>query len=212
MKIISYIRVSTRQQEQSGLGLEAQQHAIEQFVRSGQHEQIASFREIESGKINSRPELTKALELCRKSKATLVIAKLDRLSRNALFLLTLRDSGVDFVCCDCPNADRFTVGILALVAEREREMISQRTKDGLAAARRRGVRLGNPQWQNTLGKMATARKAQAMEFRSKILPVIAELREAKVSTLSAIAHCLNLRGLKTATGKPFLPQTVCALL
>ena len=105
---------------------------------------LAEFAEVESGKRANREELMKAIALCRKQKATLVIAKLDRLARNAAFLLNLRDSGVDFVAVDMPHADKFTVGIMALVAEKERDLISQRTKDGLAAAKRRGIRLGNP--------------------------------------------------------------------
>lgn len=213
MKIVSYIRVSTKAQGESGLGLEAQQHAVNHFVNNGGHDLMAAFNEVESGKNNDRPELKKALAMCRESGATLLIAKLDRLSRNAAFLLTLQDSGVEFVCCDCPNADRFTVGILALVAQRERELISQRTREGLAAAKRRGTKLGNPRWQSTIPKMVQARKDGAVKFRAEILPAIMELKNrAGATSLTEISDCLNLRGLKTSTGKAFRPQTVFALL
>src|SRR5439155_23680324 len=116
---------------------------------------------VESGKHKDRPELDKAIALCRKTKAKLLIAKLDRLSRNAAFLLNLRDSGVDFVAVDMPHADKFTVGIMALVAEKERDMISQRTKDSLAAARRRGIKLGNPRPAQALKVAQTANLARA---------------------------------------------------
>jgi DNA invertase Pin-like site-specific DNA recombinase len=211
MKYVIYRRISIGSQE-NGYGLEAQKYIADEYLKFRKDaEVIGDFNEVASGAKNNRPQLKLALELCGKTHATLLIAKLDRLSRNATFLLTLRDSGVDFVCCDHPNADRFTIGVLALVAEQEREMISQRTRDALAAAKRRGVKLGNPRWQDAIGKMNAGRSEKAVEFRARVLPVIAELRAANVTTLGQIAHCLNVRGLKTFTGKPFLPQTVQAL-
>src|SRR6185369_16291105 len=148
---VTYYRVSTDRQGISGLGMDAQKTAVQNFLNGGTWELIGEFAEVESGKRKQRPELDKAIALCRRTGARLVIAKLDRLARNAAFLLNLRDSGVDFVCCDMPFADKLTVGVMALMAEREAEMISQHTKDGLAAAKRRGIKLGNP-------KLARARK------------------------------------------------------
>jgi DNA invertase Pin-like site-specific DNA recombinase len=143
-RFVAYERVSTKRQGASGLGLEAQRKAIDDFVASRGAEVIARFTEVESGKLADRPELGKALHLAKVTGAVLLIAKLDRLSRNAAFLLTLRDSGVRFVAADMPEANDLTVGIMALVAEQEREAITRRTKEALAAARARGVKLGNP--------------------------------------------------------------------
>jgi DNA invertase Pin-like site-specific DNA recombinase len=143
-KLVAYERVSTARQGKSGLGLEAQRKAIEDYAATKGGTILARFTEVESGRKNDRPELEKALQLARITGATLVIAKLDRLSRNAAFLLTLRDAGVSFVACDMPEANDLTVGIMALVAQQEREAISRRTKEALAAAKARGVKLGNP--------------------------------------------------------------------
>src|SRR5262249_19254047 len=137
---IAYYRVSTDRQGRSGLGLEAQQAAVRAYL--GQAAPIAEFTEVETGKRNDRPELKEALALCRKRKAKLVIAKLDRLSRNLAFIAALMDSGVEFVAVDNPHATRLTLHILAAVAEHERLMIAERTKAALQAAKARGVRLG----------------------------------------------------------------------
>lgn len=148
MKIVAYQRVSTSKQGQSGLDLDAQWAAIQTYAAQAQGAVIERFTEVESGKSNSRPELAKALQLAKLTGAVLVIAKLDRLSRNAAFLLTLRDSGVHFVAADMPDANDLTVGIMALVAEQERQAISKRTKEALKAAKTRGTRLGKPWlWQ-----------------------------------------------------------------
>ncbi|MCR9275464.1 MULTISPECIES: recombinase family protein [Mameliella] len=144
-KIIAYERVSTARQGRSGLGLEAQRSAIEAFAASRSAGVLARFTEVESGKRNTRPELDKALNLARLTGATLVIAKLDRLSRDAAFLLNLQASGVSFLACDMPEANDLTVGIMALVAQQERETISRRTKEALAAAKARGVKPRKPQ-------------------------------------------------------------------
>jgi DNA invertase Pin-like site-specific DNA recombinase len=143
-KIVAYTRVSTQKQGRSGLGLDAQRQAIKNFVMQRNARVMETFVEIESGKHNDRPELNKALDHARRTASTLVIAKLDRLSRNAAFLLTLRDSGVKFVAADIPDATNMTVGLLAVIAEAEREAISKRTKEALAAAKARGTKLGNP--------------------------------------------------------------------
>ena len=168
------------------------------------------FSEVESGKFSDsqRPQLAAALEYAKRNKATLVIAKLDRLARNAEFLLRLQNSGVDFVCCDCPNADKFTVGILALVAQRERELISERTRLGLAAAKTKGVKLGTPNPQKAVAAMVTANRTAKLEFTIKVLPVIEEIRSAGVKTLQGIADCLNRRGIPTRSGKTWYPSSV----
>src|ERR1700733_13019806 len=140
-KFVAYYRVSTAKQGKSGLGLEAQRKAVDDFLAGGNWRAMKEFVEIESGKKNDRPELAKAFQACRLFGAKLVIAKLDRLSRNAHFLLGLEQAGVDFVAADMPQANRLTVGILAMVADEERRMISARTKAALAAAKRRGTRL-----------------------------------------------------------------------
>src|SRR5271165_985740 len=124
-KFVAYYQVSTTKQGINGLGMDAQKQAVASYLDGGDWELLAEFAEVETGKRNNRQELAKALALCRKEKAILLIAKLDRLARNAAFLLNLRDSGVDFIAVDMPHADRFTVGIMALVAEKERDMISQ---------------------------------------------------------------------------------------
>jgi DNA invertase Pin-like site-specific DNA recombinase len=204
-KFVPYYRVSTGRQGRSGLGLEAQRHAVTEFLNGGSWKVVGEFIEIESGKRSgNRPELAKALALCRLHGAKLVIAKLDRLSRNAHFLLGLKESGVDFVCVDMPNANRLTVGIMAMVAEDEAERISQRTKDALAAAKRRGVKLGGNRGTMPTAKMQKASKAalqtRAASRAADIAPVIAELRAAGASSLRALAEGLNAKGIPTARG------------
>ena len=139
-KWISYLRVSTDRQGKSGLGIEAQGHSVAEYLNGGWL--IKEYVEIESGKRIDRPMLAEAIKACRAYGAKLVIAKLDRLSRDAHFLLGLEKAGVDFVAADMPNANRLTVGIMAMVAEEERRMISKRTKEALVAAKARGVKLG----------------------------------------------------------------------
>jgi DNA invertase Pin-like site-specific DNA recombinase len=140
---VAYYRVSTDKQGKSGLGLDAQRQAVTYFV-NGRGEIRAEFTEIESGRKNDRPQLLEALATCRRLKATLVIARLDRLARNVAFISNLMESRVDFVAVDMPEANRLTIHILAAVAEHEREMISKRTKAALQVAKMRGIRLGNP--------------------------------------------------------------------
>lgn len=203
-KFVPYYRVSTKRQGRSGLGLEAQQHAVREYLNGGDWQIAGEFTEVETGKRNDRPELDKALAMCRLHGAKLVIAKLDRLSRNAAFLLNLRDSGVDFVCADMPNANRLTVGIMAMVAEDEAERISARTKAALAAAKRRGVTLGGFRGKIPTARhrtlSAAARQREAGDRAADLAPTIAELRAAGATSLRAIADGLNSQSIPTARG------------
>jgi DNA invertase Pin-like site-specific DNA recombinase len=211
-KFVAYFRVSTTKQGINGLGMDAQRNAVMNYLNGGSWKLLAEFAEVESGKRNNREELAKAIALCRKDGATLVIAKLDRLARNAAFLLNLRDSGVDFIAVDMPHADKFTVGIMALVAEKERDLISQRTRDGLAAARRRGKKLGNPHPAGALKAAHAVNLVRADAYAKSLLPIVQEIKAAHVTTLRGIAQCLNARGFKTPNGKAFKPQSVKNLL
>lgn len=206
-KLVAYERVSTARQGRSGLGLEAQRKAIDDYVAGQRADLLARFTEVESGRRADRPELAMAIDLARLTGATLVIAKLDRLSRNAAFLLTLRDSGVRFLACDMPEANSLTVGIMALVAEQEREAISRRTKEALAAAKARGVTLGNPNGAAALrrsddGGVALRRTVteNADTFARSLAPVLADIRAQGHTTLRAIAAELNSRGIRTRRG------------
>src|SRR5215210_5564200 len=155
---VAYYRVSTERQGRSGLGLEAERKAVEDFLNGGNWRLVDEFKEIESGKHSDRPALAKAFRACRLHGAKLVIAKLDRLSRDAHFLLGLEKAGVDFVAADMPTANRLTVGIMAMVADEERRFISKCTKGLLAAAKARGVALG--------GNRGTIISAEAREASS----------------------------------------------
>ena len=199
-RFVAYYRVSTDRQGKSGLGLEAQQKAVMDYLNGGAWELIADFTEVESGKRADRPELVKALELCRRHKARLVIAKLDRLSRNLAFIAALMESGVEFLAVDNPNANELTVHILAAVAQHEREMISERTRAALQAAKARGTRLGNPRLSEAGALGAAASKAAASRFATNVLPIIREIEEAGARSASAIAAKLNARNVKTARG------------
>jgi len=210
---VAYYRVSTSKQGINGLGMEAQQAAVREFLSSGKStELIGEFSEVESGKRKNRPELEKAIALCRKAKARLVIAKLDRLARNAAFTLALRDSGVDFVAADMPDANKLTIGIMALIAEDERDRISARTKAALAQAKRRGVQLGNPKLSKARALATKAKQREATRFARELEPVVEEIIESGVKSHFGIARCLNRRGYKTPTGKEFRPQSVKNLI
>lgn len=193
---IAYYRVSTDRQGQSGLGLEAQRAAVIRHIGDGNL--LTEYTEVESGKKHlNRPQLLAALAECKRKKATLIIAKLDRLGRNVAFISALMDSGAEFVCCDNPHANRLMLHMLAAFAEHEREMISQRTKAALAAAKARGVKLGNPRWQESVSKAAAARRRTPAETAAK---TIREMRQQGLS-LRAIAQRLNDAGMKTPSGK-----------
>jgi DNA invertase Pin-like site-specific DNA recombinase len=208
---VAYFRLS-KESRSGGLGLDAQRQSITAYLSAIGGTVIGEFTEIESGKRTDRAELAAAIALCRKTKARLCIAKLDRLARNAAFLLTLRDSGVDFVATDMPHADRLTIGIMAVFAEHEREMIGRRTKDALRAAKRRGIRLGSPDPGKGAKIAAAANRARADQFARNILPIVRDIQSAGVTSLRTIAAALNSRGLRSATNKHFSPQAVANLL
>jgi DNA invertase Pin-like site-specific DNA recombinase len=205
---VAYYRVSTDRQGRSGLGLEAQQEAVRSYLNGGDWQLIGEFTETESGRKDERPELEKALALCRKRKAKLVIAKLDRLSRNLAFIARLMDAGVEFVAVDNPHANKLTIHILAAVAQHEREMIAERTKAALQAAKARGKRLG----RNGAEQLAPAYRDQAVERARALAPMVAEIRAAGASSLREIAVGLNTRGLLTLQGKPWSAMQVKRML
>lgn len=220
MRAVAYYRVSTSEQRRSGLGLEAQKAAVEDYLRRTGAILVAEFTEVESGARNDRPQLQAALQRATLSSATLVIAKLDRLSRNAAFLLTLRDAGTDFVAVDMPNANAVTVGIMAVIAEEERRLISERTKVALKAAKARGVKLGNPNGAEAFrrtgfhgGKIgAEVNKANAQRRAESLREVVSEIRAHGAVSYAAIARGLNDRYIATRTGKNWQPCSVKLLM
>ena len=207
-KFVAYHRVSTQQQGRSGLGLEAQRKAVLDYLNEGGWELIDEFTEVESGKKGDRPELAAALALCKKQKAKLLIAKLDRLARNVHFISGLMESGVDFVAADLPQANKLTVHILAAVAEAEREAISQRTKVALAAAKERGVVLGNPHLDKARPKAWKANRDQAQRRAEAVLPLIHGIKSAGITSLAGIANALNARGVPTPRGGDWYATSV----
>ena len=211
-KFVAYYRVSTDRQGRSGLGLEAQQRAVSEYLHGGPWELVGEYTEVESGKRSDRPELAAALAACKKRKATLIIAKLDRLARNVHFISGLMDSAVEFVAVDFPQATRLTIHILAAVAEHERDMISQRTKAALASKRARGFTLGSPCPAKGAAVGLTRIRAQADRFAQDMRPIIEGIRGAGVTSLRGIANALNARGIKTARGHAWEAATVRNIL
>ena len=202
---IAYFRVSTEKQGKSGLGLAAQREAVAGFVPS--HGRVlAEFTEVESTR-NHRPALQDALAACRKHKAILLIARLDRLARNVAFISNLMESGAEFVAVDMPEANRLTIHILAAVAEHEREMIAKRTKDALRAAKKRGVRLGNPAPLPAARLAHAANRAQRQAFHAPLKPLVTSLRQQGHS-FTAIAEELNRRRIATARGRTWYASSV----
>jgi DNA invertase Pin-like site-specific DNA recombinase len=205
-KFVSYLRVSTAQQGASGLGLEAQRAAVAGYLDGGSWTLIQELVEVESGKRNDRPALAQALRICRRNRATLVIAKLDRLARNVHFISGLMESGVDFLAVDMPEANRFVVHIMAAVAEQEAEAISKRTKAALAAAKARGIKLGGRRVSaKRFAEIGAAgrrvRRDQVDRARSGVLPVIAKLQASGASSLRQIAAGLNVAEIPTPRGQ-----------
>jgi DNA invertase Pin-like site-specific DNA recombinase len=212
-KFVAYFRVSTDRQGKSGLGLEAQREAVMSYLNGGRWTLTAEFTEVESGKrSDNRPELEKAIAACKRLKAKLVIAKLDRLSRNLAFIAALMESGVEFVAVDNPHMNKLTIHILAAVAEHEREMISERTKAALAAAKRRGQRLGNPNLTEVAKRGTATGKANARRFAANVRPIIDEIMRAGATSHNAIAAKLNERNVRTARGGVWTHVQVGAIL
>ncbi len=211
---VAYYRVSTDKQGKSGLGLDAQRQAVKGYLNGGKL--IAEFTEVETGKgrnaLRRRPQLNTALEACKKHKATLVIAKLDRLARNVAFISSLMESGVEFVAADMPHANRLTVHILAAVAEHEREMISERTKAALAATKKRGEKLGCPVPERGSAAGVKVRREQADQFAANTRPVIDSIRDSGVSSLRGVAGALNARGIQAPRGGEWHPTAVARVL
>jgi len=203
-RITGYIRVSTKMQGASGLGLEAQRAAIEAYARSVGVPVVAWFEEVESGKKNNRPKLAEAIRRCNLTGSALVAARVDRFGRRAGPLMALRDARFPVIACDMPNADGFVWGVLALMAEKEGKSISERTVAALAAAKARGMVLGNPgnlsnrQLGSKRGAEVKAAKASARA--ADLAPILAELRTAGAVSLRQLAAGLNERGIPTARG------------
>ena len=229
---VAYLRVSTAKQGSDGLGIEAQRRAVAEHV-NGHGKLLAEYVEVESGKRADRPQLAKAIEHAKATGARLVVAKLDRLARNVAFLSSLMESGVDFVACDMPMANKLTVHILAAVAEAEREAISARTRAAMAVvkdtlaregqwtARRSGRvidRLGNPngaaalQGKRTYGHATAARIAKADAHAATVRPMVEAIRAEGVTTLQGIAAELDRRGVLCARGGSYDATRVRRLL
>ncbi len=212
-KYISYYRVSTQKQGNSGLGIEAQKSAVINFINSDD-ELIDEFTDIESGKKNDRPNLLKAIELCKLHGAILLIAKLDRLSRNAAFIFMLRDSLVKFKCVDMPDANSVTIGIMAVLAQDERERTSQRTKDALAQLKHQGKKLGSPQNLNfearEKGLLKRRLNASENENNMKATALIMALH-SQGKTFYKITQELNASGFRTRRNKEFQQKQVMVL-
>jgi len=210
MQYVAYYRVSTKQQGKSGLGLEAQKAEVNRYLKADDTI-IKEFTEVSSGKNDQRVEIAKAIEYCIKNDATLLIAKLDRLSRNVSFIFQLRDSKVNFVCCDIPDANTLTIGIFATMAQHEREIISKRTKAALAARKAKGLPLGTPKNLTDSGRQrawaANRAKATSNDNNNRAAMLIAEYKKQGM-TLQAIADRLNANNFRTSTGKRFHKTTV----
>jgi len=200
MQYVAYYRVSTQMQGKSGLGLEAQRHAVNAFV--GSHPIIAEYTEIESGKRDDRPQLEAALDYAKANNAILIIAKLDRLSRDVHFISGLLKRNVPIKACDMPNADNFQFHIMAAVAEKEREMIAQRTKDAIAAKRARGQ-----QWGTNAASVA-----EANAFAGSLQETLQGLIDSGIDTPAAIAKELNARAILTPRGAQWGTGQVVRLL
>jgi DNA invertase Pin-like site-specific DNA recombinase len=210
---VSYFRVSTLQQGRSGLGLEAQQAAVEQYLAAHNGRLVQTYKETESGKRSDRPELAKALLRCRQTGATLIVAKLDRLSRNVAFLMNVRDSGVKFLALDLPEANTLTLTVMIGMAQHERELISSRTKAALAARKARGQALGTPRDLSSYQPAASVTGVEVRQEQSRrrardIAPMIEEARAAGRTSLRQIAAYLNDEGATTPRGSQWTAAAV----
>jgi DNA invertase Pin-like site-specific DNA recombinase len=216
-RFVAYLRVSTLRQGASGLGIEAQREAVARHVASIGGSIVAEVVETESGKRSDRPELARALTTCRAHRATLLIAKLDRLSRNVHFISGLMETKVPFVACDMPTATPVMLHIYAAMAEAEAIAISTRTKAALAVAKARGVKLGNPRLlAGTPDQARAAAKAKADQADARardLAPVVAQMQAAGCRSLASYAAALTARGLPSPSGRgPWHRSGVARLL
>ena len=203
--IVAYIRVSTSQQGRSRLGIEAQREALARFADNEGYEIIAEFVEVETGKgsdaLDRRPELAVALAKARTVRCPVAVAKLDRLSRDVHFISGLMAHRVPFVVAELgPDVDPFVLHLYAALAEKERALIAGRTKSALAAAKAKGVRLGNPRLGEARGRAVAALQMEADRAAGNVVPIIGEIRRSGATTLRAIAEALNARGVPTPRG------------
>lgn len=222
-RFVAYYRVSKASQGKEGLGMEAQERAVANFLNGGRWEVVESFKEVESGGRSDRPEMAKAIALCKATGAKLLIAKLDRLARDIRFLTLLDDAKVEFVCADMPDANRTVIGFMMVMAQAEREAISARTKAGLQSIKERIAatgqhvskkgnvitKLGGPKQfsEDHRAKAVEAVRAKADDHAAKVAPIIASMRSNK-ATLQQIADALNQSGLKTPRGASWTPIAV----
>lgn len=216
-KFVSYLRVSTEKQGRSGMGLEAQRAAVNAFLNGGDWELVAEFVEVETGKSDERPKLHEALHRAKVTGAKLVIAKLDRLSRNVGFIAKLQESKVSFVCADMPDANEFTINLFAAIAQHERKTISERTRSAMQAAKANGRTFGNPNGARALRGLGNGQAIEALrsgaDARARdVLPIIRDIQAGGVTTLRGIADELNARGILTARNGSWHAATVANLL
>jgi len=210
-KYTPYYRVSTKKQGKSGLGLKAQRNIVLTYLSSDLKKLDNEFVEVESGKKDNRIQLQKAIDYCKQKGNTLLIPKLDRLSRNVAFIFKLRDEKVDFICCDIPDANTLTIGIFATLAQHERELISSRTKQALAAKKQQGFKLGTPKnltdAARKKGTAAIKEKARKNRNNKRASNYIVSMRDAGMK-YQEIANRLNTDGFRTARDKYFTPTAV----
>jgi DNA invertase Pin-like site-specific DNA recombinase len=218
-RIVAYYRVSTAEQGRSGLGLDAQRSAVRQLATLRGWQVLEEFTEVQSGKDADRPELAKAIRRARVTGARLAVAKQDRLTRDDLHFFQLRKQGLDWIAADAPDGDDLTAGIKAVMNQEERERISRRTREALAAAKARGVKLGNPNGAAPLLRAGKGNKAavairsdKAERFARERLQDVQEVRQAGAQSLREIAAGLNARGITTPRGGPWHPNSVKRLL
>lgn len=214
---VSYLRVSTDKQGKSGLGLEAQRQAVLDFINGGGCQLLAEYIEVESGRHGDRPQLAKAMNHAMVTGSTLIVAKLDRLSRDAHFLLGLQKEGVRFRAADMPEANETTVGFMAIIAEHEARVVSERTKAALAAAKARGVKLGNPNGARCLrglgnGAAVAKVKVKTSERAARLRPIIEDIQAGGSMSARGVARELNRRGILTPRGRCWHGTSVVRLL
>jgi DNA invertase Pin-like site-specific DNA recombinase len=230
VRLVAYYRVNQKPEGETALGLDAQRAAVEAFARHDDGEVVAEYTEVEVGRRSRRPELVRAITHVKGVQGTLVVARLDRLVRNMAFTAKLLESGIDFVCCDNPHANKATIHILAAVAEDETRRISERTKTALKAARARGVKLGSSReghWEGhedrrlegarrglpmAVKAASEARMIKTLDAYKFLLPRIVKMRDEERMTLSAIAERINEEGHKTTADLPFTPTMIIRLL